>query len=67
MKIYADELPKHCGECPCLEKGFANCNLTKKSVFHEYCSDTRPTDCPLQSIADHDAELLKYTDKRKSV
>ena len=59
MKIWVDELPKDCGQCPCFEKHLAHCNFTNKCVIDEYVDDIRPTDCPLQSMADHDAELFQ--------
>lgn len=58
MKVYVDEMPKNCNNCPC--KGNKYCNLS----FTE-CKAKRPEDCWLELIADHDKQVR--ADERKKV
>lgn len=65
MRIFVDELPKYCEECPCCnsdyEKGYC-CNL---GVFNEETCDyslvgkQRCIDCPLQSLTDYTKQVRK--------
>lgn len=56
MRVYVDEMPKNCNNCPC--KGNKYCNLS----FTE-CKAKRPEDCWLELLADHDKQVR--ADERK--
>lgn len=56
MKVYVDELPKDCIDCPCESEYY--CNLLNEDVgcckwgeIHE--------NCPLQSLADYTKQVRK--------
>lgn len=64
MKIYVDEMPKYCAECPycnynCIDAIYTCMFTTTDMDCGGIAEKSRSEDCPLQSIADHDAELLK--------
>ena len=68
MKIYVDELPKSCEGCPCYHDGDGfeecKCNSTNHYVWYNKngffdCSQERPQDCPLQSLADYTKQVRK--------
>ena len=56
MKIYVDELPKDCIECPCESEYY--CNLLNEDVG---CLERREIhkNCPLQSLADYTKQVRK--------
>jgi hypothetical protein len=55
MKIYVDELPKSCDKCEFCDKDNGLCN-----ILGQYFRDGYDyTDCPLQSLADHDKQVRK--------
>ena len=56
MKIYVDESPKDCIECPCETEYY--CNLLNEDVGYLKWGEIHK-DCPLQSIADHDKQVRK--------
>ena len=67
MKVYVDELPKECFECPCFEgietPAFCPCRLDfiendKVQNYHKFdeCNDNV---CPLQSLADYTKQVRK--------
>lgn len=51
-KMYVDELPKGCADCICEYDGF--CEISGK-----YVSVAKSKNCPLQTIKQHDRELVK--------
>ena len=59
MKVYVDELPKSCFECPC----FGNdidfpCGLSDGSKDY-FLDEIDGGECPLKSLADHDRQVRK--------
>ena len=56
MKIYVDELPKDCIDCPCESEYY--CNLLKEDIGCCKWGEIHKN-CPLQSIADHDKQVRK--------
>ena len=59
-KVYADELPEYCDDCPCSlrdKDDCAYCNLLHKNIGYDF--GKRPKHCPLQSLKTHDRELVK--------
>ena len=54
MKIYVDELPKDCIDCPCESEYY--CNLLNEDVGCCKWGELHK-DCPLQSLADHDKQV----------
>lgn len=67
MKVYVDELPKDCFECPCFEgvetPAFCPCRLDfiendKVQNYHKFyeCNDNI---CPLKSLSEHDKQVRK--------
>ena len=75
MKVYVDELPKSCEECPCYSysEGFCNCEFwwqkykeikdVQEYTHLGYKQNERPNDCPLQSLADYTKQVRKETEK----
>ena len=71
MKIFVDELPKSCFDCPCAIASQRQQWRDKKRKMDSYMEDCmhciplnkwiikRPKDCPLQSLAEHDNQILK--------
>lgn len=57
IKVYVDELPESCNECPC-ECDY-HCGVLNCDVIDQICNDTKYKDCPLIDIKDHDRELVK--------
>ena len=57
MKVYVDELPKTCFECPC----FANdieCNCKLDDGTNEYCKfDLEEDNCPLKTINELEKQI----------
>lgn len=59
-KVYVDELPEYCDDCPCSlrdKDDCAYCNLLHKNIGYDF--GKRPKHCPLQSLKTHDQELVK--------
>lgn len=55
MKIYVDELPKSCDKCEFCDKDNCLCE-----ILGQYFRDGYDyTDCPLQSLAEHDKQVRK--------
>lgn len=59
MKVYVDELPKNCFECPC----FGNdidflCGLNDGTKDY-YLDEIDGGECPLQSLADYTKQVRK--------
>ena len=54
MKVYVDELPKDCIDCPCECEYY--CNLLNEDVGCCKYGEIHK-DCPLQSLSDHDKQL----------
>lgn len=53
MKLYVDEFPKSCWDCPCHKGDNGLCKL-----LQEY-TDYVPKSCPLQSLADYTKQVRK--------
>ena len=65
-KMYISNLPKSCSECPCTHEDFAECNWCQvfdngllTYIPDEIYTKERLENCPLQTIKDHDRELVK--------
>lgn len=65
-KMYISNLPKSCSECPCTHEDFAECNWCQAFdnglltfIPDEIYSKERLENCPLQTIKQHDQELVK--------
>ena len=65
-KVYVDELPKSCSECPCTHEDFAECNWCQvfdnellTFIPDEIYTKERLENCPLQSLKQHNRELVK--------
>ena len=56
MKVYVDELPKDCIDCPCESEYY--CNLLKEDIGCCKWGEIHKN-CPLQSISDHDKQVRK--------
>ena len=64
-KVYVDELPEYCDDCPCSlrdKDDCAYCNLLHKNIGYDF--GKRPKHCPLQLIKTHDRELVKEVCKK---
>jgi hypothetical protein len=68
MKVYVDELPKSCEECPMCRSGKLKLQRKGRYVEVEQCVfgqykyqtiDDEIDTCPLQTIADHDKQVRK--------
>lgn len=71
MKVYVDELPKSCENCPCYSysEGFCNCEFwwqkykeikdVQEYTHLGYKQNERPNDCPLQSLSDYTKQVRK--------
>ena len=68
MKVYVDELPKNCEECPMCRSGKLKLQRKGKYVEVEQCVfgqykyqtiDDEIDTCPLQTITDHDKQVRK--------
>ena len=56
MRIYVDELPKDCIDCPCESEYY--CNLLNEDVGCCEWGEIHKN-CPLQSLSDHDNQVRK--------
>ena len=56
MKVYVDELPKDCIDCPCESEYY--CNLLNEDVGCLEWGEIHKG-CPLQSLSDHDNQVRK--------
>ena len=56
MKIYVDESPKDCIECPCETEYY--CNLLNEDVGYLKWGEIHK-DCPLQSLTDYTKQVRK--------
>lgn len=57
MKVYVDEIPESCGDCKFLEKAEYSFYCSRLNIKLNYID--REKDCPLQSLKDHDRELVR--------
>lgn len=61
MKVYVDELPESCDECPCCdgnhvqEGWYMYCNILKQGLIKR--GKRMLKDCKLQLISNHDEEV----------
>lgn len=53
-KVYVDELPESCDECPCHSVMEDRCVLLRKQAIEPFLQS-----CPLKLIKTHDRELVK--------
>ncbi len=53
MKVYVDELPESCCDCPCDDDSLG-CYFGLDSELHK-----RAEWCPLQTISEHDKQVRK--------
>ena len=53
MRIYVDELPKDCWDCPMHDGENGQCKMLV--CYTDYI----PKNCPLQSLADHTKQVRK--------
>ena len=59
-KVYVDELPKSCFECPIMVDGSEGCDFCVCAILEEKAeTKNRLKDCPLHSIKDHNRELVE--------
>ena len=67
-KVYVDELPKSCFDCPIIVEGPEGYDCCVCAFLVETAeSKNRLKDCPLKSLHDHDKELVeKVFEKIKS-
>ena len=56
-KVYIDELPKTCWDCPCQINKY--CGVLECDVSDEMFDNIKYKYCPLICIKDHDRELVK--------
>lgn len=56
-KVYVDELPESCEDCPCYDFDIGGCQC--KDPHFTYQSINRFKGCPLIDIKTHDRELVK--------
>lgn len=54
IKVYVDELPEICDECPCHSVMEDRCVLLRKQAIEPFLQS-----CPLINIKTHDRELVK--------
>lgn len=68
MRIFVDELPKSCEECPMCRSGKLKLQRKGRYVEVEQCVfgqykyqiiDDEIDNCPLQSLADHEKQVRK--------
>ena len=52
-KVYVDELPEICDECPCHSVMEDRCVLLRKQIIEPFLQS-----CPLKSLKTHDRELV---------
>lgn len=58
-KVYVDELPESCFECPIMVDGSEGCDFCVCAILEEKAiTKNRLKDCPLKSLHDHDKELM---------
>lgn len=57
-KVYIDELPKSCWDCPCFDSYELQCQINYADCENLDIAIERHKDCPLHSIKDHDRELV---------
>ena len=62
MKVYVDELPECCKECPCcnycMDYG-VSCNLADIELSYDFYADKRHENCPLQPLFDYTKQVRK--------
>ena len=59
-KVYVDELPESCFECPIMVDGSEGCDFCVCAILEEKAiTKNRLKDCPLKSLHDHDKGLVK--------
>ena len=57
MKVYVDELPKECWDCPCFRNDTDfSCGLSDGTKDY-FLDEIDGGECPLKSLKDHDKQL----------
>ena len=60
MKVYVDELPSCCEDCPFFDLEDGYCSQQEMHLDFEFRKDTGiDIDCPLQSLADYTKQVRK--------
>lgn len=62
MKVYVENLPKYCEECPCCNECMdygISCNLDDIKLSYCDYAKKRHINCPLQSLADYTKQVRK--------
>ena len=57
MKVYVDELPKSCKECPCLDYE-SDCQLLSSEDMDWKGINRKHTKCPLQSLSEYNNQII---------
>ena len=58
-KMYVDELPKSCWDCPCFDSYELQCQINYADCENLDVAEERHKDCLLRDIKTHDRELVK--------
>lgn len=58
-KVYVDELPKCCWDCPCYDMYELQCQINYADCENIDATEERHKYCKLKTIQDHDRELVK--------
>lgn len=65
QKVWVEKIPKSCGGCKYFAEHRRQCNL---EICLQWSEDKfKFNDCPLQSIKDHDRELVKQVCEKISI
>ena len=58
-RVYVDELPENCFECPIMVDGSEGCDFCVCAILEEKAeTKNRLKDCPLKSLHEHNKELV---------
>lgn len=67
-KVYVEELPESCFECPIMVDGSEGCDFCVCAILEEKAiTKNRLKDCPLKSLHDHDKELVEKVLEKVSI
>lgn len=59
QKVWVNEMPKGCWDCPCFDSYELQCQINYADCENLDIVIERHKDCLLQSVKDHDRELVK--------
>lgn len=66
MKVYVDEMPKRCSDCPCFQDDIEwNCGIDDGTNYY-FLDEIDGGACPLHSLTDHDQQV-RVDERRKVV